>query len=137
MPKGATSSKNFLAADIASIAVNTEIVHGTGFTSLELEVWDVETVVLQGKVTGGHSNCALDVAFKLVGSVDGVNWDTEAIATLDVTMVGVTAVKFSAQLSVIGYHSLRLISIKNEDTTANCTATLVNLALGKSYPHRF
>lgn len=112
-----------------TIAQATTVVHGTGFTSRDLPVWDVEMVVLQGQITG-EAAANGDVDFIFVGSVDGINFDTIGIKTLTLTMIGATPVNESVQLDVTGYKKIRLLSIQNKDAAKDAT---VQVVWGKGY----
>lgn len=132
MAKGATS-KGAFTTEIASIAVDTEITEGT-FDSVVLEVWDVDSLALQGVAKGGHANAGGQVVFRLLASLDGVEFDTVYFHEHRITLNGTTAVIGPAEvIDVSGIHSLKLEKIKNEDIQANCTATLVNLNWSKGY----
>jgi len=131
MGQGSHAREKFIASDIAAIPQATTYVEGTDFTGLVIEVWDVDVGVIQGFVTGEATGANGDVDFLVVGSLDGVNWDTVAIATLTLTMSGANAIVESAQLNVEGYHSIKLLSIENKDAAKD--ATLVNLWFGKAY----
>ena len=128
------AARDFLAADLSTVAISTTVVDGVGFTSLVIPVYDCETVCVQGKVTGGSASNTLTCDFALAASFDGVTFDTEAYATLQVTMNGTTPVLFSAQIPVTGIHSLKLLSITNNESVGGYTADAVNVRLGKTYP---
>lgn len=131
MGKGLTSHGKFLAEDLASIALSTIAVNGVDFDSRELEVWDGADVVFQAYTTGGNASAVLPVDFNLVGTVDGVLWDTVPFATLRVTQNGATKSVESGKIDVSGYRKIRLHSIENTDPAY--TATLLNLYWGKTF----
>jgi len=126
---GNHSSGPMIPAGPLTIAQATTVVHGTGFTSRDLPVWDVEMVVLQGQITG-EAAANGDVDFIFVGSVDGINFDTIGIKTLTLTMIGATPVNESVQLDVTGYKKIRLLSIQNKDAAKDAT---VQVVWGKGY----
>lgn len=134
MGQGAQSQGKFLGTDLASIAAGPGFAnHGSEFTSQDLQVWDVKTVLVHCKVTGGNAANVLDCVFKFVSSLDGVNWSTMFLAELEVPMVGVNAIVYPAHLNVEGAHSLRLQQIENKETVAGRTATVMNVQWGKSF----
>ncbi len=133
MGRGAHASGKFIATDITSIAINTTIVNGTDYSALVVKVWDLGTIIIQGKCTGGVAACALPVQYNFVGSPDGLNWDTVTFYQLEVTLNGVTEARYSQHVNVLGFFAIRLQSIKNTETVATRTAVVVNARWGKSY----
>jgi len=122
----------FVVTDIAALAFGATVVDGTDYTSFVLDVTDVDVVVLQGKVTGvATSDGAID--YVILGTLDGVLWDTVAVATLSVTQAGAAKIVKSDPLDVRGYRAIKVGSVKNND--ASYIATLMNLKWGKSYGH--
>jgi len=119
------------AGDVASIAAATTITDGAGFVSHKLPVWDTEWVVFQGHVTGGNASASGQVDFNIVGTVDGVLWDTVTVLTLTITMAGVAQIVQSDPVDVSGLRMVKIKSIQNKDATY--TATLVGLHWGKAY----
>jgi len=121
-----------VVTDIASLGTTTTVVDGTGYTSYVLDVTDVDVIVLQGKVTGvASSTGAID--YVILGTLDGVLWDTVAVATVSVTQAGAAKIVSSDPLDVRGYRAIKVGSVKNND--GSYIATLMNLKWGKSYGH--
>ena len=134
MAKGAQSSGKLIASDIESIAKASTAVNGSEFTAVPLEVWDLDTVVLSLYATGGHASASGNVEFKIVGSVDGDNWDTEALvdpSALVIALNGTSKVQKSYHINVLGLHSIRLQQVENKDSSY--AATNVNVRWGKSF----
>lgn len=120
----------FVVTDIASLTTGATVVDGTDYTSFVLDVSDVDVVVLQAKVTGiADSTGAID--FNILGTLDGVLWDTATVATVNVTQAGAAKIVSSDPLDVRGYRAIKVGSVKNNDGSK--TATLMNLKWGKSY----
>lgn len=124
------SSRNFLQSDVSVAAASTK-VHPTDFTSEEIEVSDVDEIRVQGKATGANASATGKVTFKLAASLDGVKWDTDYFATLELTLNGTTEVVTSDLIDVTGIRVIRLQAIQNED--ASYAANSANLRWGKSY----
>jgi len=120
----------FVVTDIASLAAAATVVDGTDYTSYVLDVTDIDVVALQAKVTGvADSTGAID--YVILGTLDGVLWDTVAVATVSVTQAGAAKIVLSDPLDVRGYRAIKVGSVKNNDGSK--TATLMNLKWGKSY----
>ena len=126
---------DFIASDIDSLTEASTFTDGTTneYDSVVIDVTDVDRVVLQGRVTGENASADGDITFNILGSVDGVLWDTVIVATVTVTMNGTTQVVKSDPLNTRGYRLLKLGTIGNDDTTYAGEA--VNLKCGKSYGH--
>lgn len=129
------AQRDFIASDIASLTKASTFTDGTAneYDSLVIDVTDVDQVVLQGRVTGAHGSATGDITFNILGSMDGVLWDTVIVATVTVTMTGTTQAVKSDPLDVRGYRFLKLGTIGNDD--ASYAGLLVNLKCGKSYGH--
>lgn len=133
MTLGAQSQGKFIATDIAEIAGGPDTAdHVTDFTSQDLNVWDLDTIYVQCKVTGTAGNTAV-CSFKFVVSVDGTNWTTEYFVELEITMSGANAIVKGWHLNVLGIHSIRLQQIENKEAGAGAKALLLNVQWGKSY----
>ena len=117
--------------DYTSIAASDTVVDGTDYTSYQLDVTDIDSIILQGKVTGGNASANGDVTFNILGCLDGSLWDTITVATVTVTMSGASQIVESDPLDVRGYRLIKLGSVGNAD--ASYAALLANLRWGKSY----
>jgi len=127
------AQRDFIASDIASLTAASTFTDGTAneYDSEEIDVTDIDRVVLQGRVTGENASANGDITFNVLGSLDGVLWDTAIVATVTVTMTGTTQAVKSDPLDVKGYRLLKLGTIGNDD--ASYAGLLVNLKCGKSY----
>ncbi len=129
----AQSNGVFISAEIASIAASDTIYPPGDYIAYDVPMSDILTsLAVQVTVTGGNASASGDVDFNLIGSVDGVVWDTITALTVTITMAGTATIVKSDQLDVGGYKYLRLGSIQNKD--GSYTATLVHARWGKSFP---
>jgi len=122
---------------VDSIALSSTITDGVagggvGYTSRQLPVHDVDTIILQGKATAGSGSG--NVTFSIMGSADGVTWDTVAIGTLVVPLTSGATVVQSDPLDVSAYALIKLGTIQNGLTVA---VTAVSLTWGKKWPNQF
>ena len=126
-----TELANFIEADVPSIAINTTIYHGIDFTSKDIDIEGCEIITVEPKATGGHASCSKSVEFNFVGSLDGVNFETKPFVVVSIDLNGTTAVRGPSEfLFIFSLKKIRLYSIKNTETTADYTATAVNVAYG-------
>lgn len=114
------SNGDFIGSDIASIAASTEYVHGTDFTSNEIDISSVgadNVITIQMKATGANAGNNANVIFKFVRSLDGTNWDTIEYVSPLITMNGTAQIIMSVDLNIGGAKKIRLRAIKNEDAS--------------------
>ena len=131
MSEGLSVHGKFVGADVADIGEGATLTNGTGFSSVELKVWDTDSLLTQAYAAGeAGANGILD--FNFVGSVDGSTWDTASFAHIHVTMNGATPVVVSGELDVSMYVKVRLQTIVNNDGAKHGKGMNVNW--GKKYP---
>ena len=120
------------AGAVASIAATVTAVDPTDFVTRVLQVSDVEKLALQCEAQGGNASATGIVHFNFMASLDGVVWDTDNFLQIAVTMAGVAVIRGTENVDVHGIHSIKLVSIKNND--ASYAATNVHCRYGKSFP---
>jgi hypothetical protein len=121
-----TTFQQMYVADITSIAAAGS--HTTDSTAMDVS--DVEVVAVQVKSTGGNASISGNLVVKIVGSVDGTNFDTQIFATATLVQTTNSEERATALVNVRGLNSIKVTEIENED--ASYTSTSVNVFIGKT-----
>ena len=112
--------------DISSIAAG--VTYSTASDAVEVQ--DVETVAVQVYAEGGNASISGDVVVTLAASVDGSNFDSQAFAAVTLTKSGTDQERATGLVNVRGVHSLRVLSVKNTDSSY--AVENVNVLVGKT-----
>lgn len=112
-------------SDIASIAAASSSTTDSNV----FEVSDVDLIAVQVKSTGANASIAGNLVVKLVGSIDGVNFDTQIFATVTLVQSTNSEERATELINVRGIASVKVTEIQNED--ASYAATSVNVFAGK------
>jgi len=124
---GQTTYIQFYNDDISSIAAAS--THSTA-SDVEFDVSDVEVIAVQLKSTGGNASISGNLVAKLVGSVDGTNFDTQIYATVTLVQSTNSEERATELINVRGLSKIKVKEIENED--ASYAATNVNVYAGKT-----